>query len=160
LSALIEEALAKSPTLAIAAARVERAQAQAQQAGAARFPSLGAESATNASRLRLSAENLPEALESALPNDWSVRSNVGLSLNYQLDFFGRNRAACAAAPSQSKAAEADAADARLQLSTAVALAYAEFIRLCTDRDALRDAASMRQTSLALVRRRFDAGLEN
>src|SRR5690348_12164935 len=37
LTALIDEALAGSPTLAVAAARVHRAQGQAQQAGAARY---------------------------------------------------------------------------------------------------------------------------
>ena len=55
-----------------------------------------------------------------MPDDWSTQASAAISLNYQLDFFGRNRASFAAATSRAQAAEAEAAAARLQLSTAVA----------------------------------------
>lgn len=160
LNALIEEALADSPSLQIAAARLRRAQADAQQTGASRHPSITAQAGIENSRQDLSADNLPDVIRDAVPDDWSTRASAGLSLNYQLDFFGRNRAAFAAATSSAQAAEAEAAAARLQLSTAVALAYAEFVRLNADRLALEEAARLRQESLALVRERVRAGLEN
>jgi len=43
LTALIEEGLANSPQVAVAVARIKRAESEAQRAGAARLPSLGAE---------------------------------------------------------------------------------------------------------------------
>src|SRR5262249_38597172 len=62
LTALIEEALADSPTLAAAAARLARAQADAQQTNASRLPSVTGQTAIETSRQDLSADNLPDAL--------------------------------------------------------------------------------------------------
>jgi NodT family efflux transporter outer membrane factor (OMF) lipoprotein len=160
LTALIEEALSNSPTLQIAHARLRGAQAEAQQAGASRRPSVNAETALTNSRQDLTADNLPDLIRNAIPGDWSTTASAGVSLSYQLDFFGRNRAAFAAATTMAEAAEAEAASARLQLSTAIALAYAEFVRLNADRMALEDAARLRQASAVLVRQRVAAGLEN
>lgn len=160
LDALIEEALADSPSLSAAAARVRQAQAIAQQTGASRLPSIAAQSGANASRQHLSADNLPSIIGDALPNDWTTTSSAALKLDYQLDFFGRNRAAFAAATSNVSAAEAEAAEARLQLSTSVALAYAELLRLSADLDAANDAARTREASADLVRQRMANGLEN
>jgi len=160
LTALIEEALADSPSLQIAAARLRRAQADAQQTGASRYPSVNAEAGIDNSRRDLSADNLPDAIRDSVPGDWQTQAAAAVSLSYQLDFFGRNRAAFAAATSNAQAAEAEAAAARLQLSTAVALAYADFVRLNGDRLALEEAARLRQESVVLVRARLAAGLEN
>lgn len=160
LTALIDEALADAPTLAIAAARLRQAQADAQQAGAARYPSISGESGIETMRQDLSADNLPDVIRDAVPDDWSTQSSAALALNYQLDLFGRNRASFAAATSRAQAAEAEAASARLQLSTAVALAYAELVQLGYDRTALEEAARLRQQSASLVRERVRVGLEN
>lgn len=160
LTALIEEALADSPTLAAASARLRAAQAAAQQTGASRMPSINGQTALETSRQDLAADNLPDVLRNAMPEDWSTQANAAVSLEYQLDFFGRNRASFAAATSRADAAEAEAAAARLQLSTAVALAYAELGSLAADREALEDAARMRTHSAALTRDRVRVGLEN
>lgn len=160
LTALIEEALADSPSLVAAAARLARAEADAQQTNASRLPSVTGQTATETSRQDLSADNLPDAIRDAMPDDWSTQTSASISLQYQLDFFGRNRAGFAAATSRADAAKAEAAAARLQLSTAVALAYADFVRFHADEAALEDAARLRQRSLMLVRERVRAGLEN
>lgn len=160
LDALIGEALADSPTLAAASARLRRAQAEAQQAGSTRYPTISGQTAIETSRQDLSADNLTDVIRNAVPDDWSTRSSAALALNHQLDFFGRNRATFAAATSRGEAAEAEAAEARLQLSTAVALAYAEFVRLNADRAALQDAVRLREASATLVNQRVAAGLEN
>ena len=159
LSALIDEALRDSPTLAIAGARVRQAEAAAQQTGAALYPSVGAQGSVEQSRREVSGA-LPGAIQNGLPNDWTTQASASLQISYQLDFFGRNRAAFSAATSIVHAAEAEAASARLQLSTAVALAYAQFLAQCADRNALEDAAHMRQLSAELVRQKLEAGLEN
>lgn len=160
LSALIEEALADSPTLEAAAARLRRAQADAQQSGAARYPSLNGQTATETSRQDLQADNIPDAIRDTVPDDWSTQTSAAFSLQYQLDFFGRNRASFAAATSRAQAAEAEAAAARLQLSTAIASAYAELVRYTADARALEEAARLRQRSAMLVRERVRTGIEN
>ncbi|MBI1252233.1 MAG: efflux transporter outer membrane subunit [Alphaproteobacteria bacterium] len=160
LNALIEEALEDAPSLAAAAARVARAQADAQQSGAARLPSVSAQTQIETSQQDFSADNLPDVIRNAVPSDWSTRTNAAVTLQYQLDFFGRNRATFAAATSRAQAAEAEAAAARLQLSTAVALAYAEFVRLHAERAALEDALAVREASVELVAQRVIRGLEN
>lgn len=160
LNALIEEALADSPTLAGAAARLRQAQAAAQQTGSSRYPNVQAQTATEASRQDLHASNLPDAIRNAMPDDWQTQTTASVQLSYQLDFFGRNRAAFAEATSRTRAMEAEAAEARLQLSTAVALAYADFVRYAADRRQLQQAAELRQYSATLTRSRMDAGLEN
>jgi NodT family efflux transporter outer membrane factor (OMF) lipoprotein len=159
LTALIGEALRDSPTLAIAAARVRQAQGAAQETGAARYPSLGAQGSLQQSRRELSGD-LPNALPIGGSDEWATQGSASLQLSYQLDFFGRNRAAFAAATSAARAAEAEAASARLQLSTAVALAYAQLAQQCSDRNALEDAARMRQASFELVRQKVAAGIES
>jgi NodT family efflux transporter outer membrane factor (OMF) lipoprotein len=159
LTGLIEEALRDGPTLAIAAARVRQAQASAQETGAARYPSLSAQGSLQQTRRDLSGD-LAEALPISNSGAWTTQANASLELSYQLDFFGRNRAAFAAATSTARAAEAEAASARLQLSTAVALAYAQLAQQCADRNALADAARMRQASTELVRQKVAAGVES
>lgn len=160
LDALIEEALADSPTLAAAAARLRQAQAAAQQTGSSRYPNVQAQTSTEASRQDLHASNLPDAIRDAMPDDWQTQTSASVQLSYQLDFFGRNRASFAEATSRTRAAEAEAAEARLQLSTAVALAYAELVRYSADRRQLEEAARLRQYSATLTRDRVAAGLEN
>ncbi|MBL8551780.1 MAG: efflux transporter outer membrane subunit [Hyphomonadaceae bacterium] len=160
LNTLIEEALRDSPTLAAAAARVRRAEAAAQQAGAARYPSISTQSGVQASRTDISFDSAPAALNDLSSGDWTSRSSAALSIGYQLDFFGRNRASFAAATSQARAAEAEAAAARLQLSTAVAGAYAEMLRLTADRSAAEGTVRMRDDSARLVRQRVSSGVEN
>jgi NodT family efflux transporter outer membrane factor (OMF) lipoprotein len=160
LNALIEEALADSPSLEAAAARVRSAEAAAQRSGAARYPTIGAQNSAQALRQEFSADNLSDTLSGAFPDDWSSQSSAALKLDYQLDFFGANRAAFAAASSRADAAKAEETAARLQLAASVALAYAEFARLSADHDAAQDAARMRSTSLQLVRQRVGNGLEN
>ncbi|MES1201440.1 MAG: efflux transporter outer membrane subunit, partial [Pseudomonadota bacterium] len=160
LNTLIDEALADSPTLAVAAARLRQARAAAEQAGSARYPNIAGQASGNAVHQDLSGDNLPAAINSALPDDWTTQSNTALRLDYAIDFFGRNRAQFAAALSQSKAAAAEAAEARLELSTAVALTYAEFVRLAADRQAAEDAVQVREASARLVARRVANGLES
>ncbi|MEE2691569.1 MAG: efflux transporter outer membrane subunit [Pseudomonadota bacterium] len=160
LTALIDEALADSPSLEAAAARLRQAQAALQKAGAPLVPQISASGSALATRRDLSTGDLPESIGDSIADGWSTRGKAGAQLEYQLDFFGRNRAALAAAASDAKAAEAEAASARLQLSTAVALAYADLLRYCANRDALRETARLRADSAALVHQRERSGLEN
>jgi NodT family efflux transporter outer membrane factor (OMF) lipoprotein len=155
LNALIEEALKNAPDLDLAQARLKAAAAQVQGAGATRFPEVTA-----------SAE-LAEAKQSydflvprqALPNGWNGYGAATLNMSYELDFWGKNRAALAAAVSERRAAEVEIAQTRLILSTSVASAYAGLLHLYTLRDNATDTLSLREQTVALFGQRHRYGLE-
>jgi hypothetical protein len=70
----------------------------------------------------------------ALPQGWNGYGAATLNMSYELDFWGKNRAALAAAVSEQRAAEVEIAQTRLILSTSVASAYAGLLHLYTLRD--------------------------
>ncbi|MBL8550311.1 MAG: efflux transporter outer membrane subunit [Hyphomonadaceae bacterium] len=159
LSALIEEGLRDSPSLEAAAARVRQADALAQGAGAANLPDVSANASVASVRQSLNM-GFPDEFKSFLPQGWNTQGSASLRVSQQLDFFGRNRAKLSAARADAAAAEAEAAEARLQLSTAIAQAYADLSRFSADLTASQDVAALRERSAQLVTQRREAGLEN
>lgn len=159
LNRLEAEALEGSPDLAIAQARVGEARAATQQSGAALLPNLSLDGAAQPTKLSRN-EGLPPQIESAMPHGWHTNTLIAGDLHYELDLYGKNRAAFAAATSDQEAAEVDVAEARLVLSTSVAGAYAELVRLAADKQATADAVRIREQSAALFGRREAQGLEN
>ena len=153
LATLIGEALAGSPTMAVAEARVRRARANAQQAGAALQPSIDA---TASGGVLQASENL------GLPvaQGWQDFGQVALGLTFDLDLWGRNRANLRAALSEADAARADATYARLTLSTAIAASYADLARLAAVRDTASTNLRIREDTLRMMREREAQGLEN
>lgn len=160
LTSLIEQALAGSPTLAAAAARVRQAEASLIAARASRSPTVSGNGSLESSWQDLEAEGLPQPIRDSLPDDVQTKGSASLSISRQLDFFGRNRANIAAAVSNADAAKAEEATARLYLSTSVAQSYAELVRLYSDRAAAEDAIRVRTASADLVGQRLRNGLEN
>lgn len=160
LNALIAEALADSPTLAAAAARVRQAEASVMQAGSASSLHVSGDASVNSSYQDLDAGGLPQQIRDALPNDWRTQASASVQASRTLDFFGRNRANFAASTSLAEAAQAEAAAARLEISTGVALYYAELVRLYADRAAAEEAIRVREASNTLVQQRLVNGLEN
>jgi NodT family efflux transporter outer membrane factor (OMF) lipoprotein len=155
LDALIEEALHNAPDLDLAQARLKAAAAQVQGAGATRLPEVTA-----------SAE-IAEAKQSydflvprqALPKGWNGYGVATLNMSYELDFWGKNRSALAAAVSEQRAAEVEIAQTRLILSTSVASAYADLVHLYTLRDNAAETLALRMQTAALFRQRYQYGLE-
>jgi NodT family efflux transporter outer membrane factor (OMF) lipoprotein len=157
LNAIEDEAVKDAPTLRAAEARVRKAEALAQQAGAPFQPQLSGDAFAQGLQQTLN-QGFPKIDQSLLPRGLHDQEQIAANLSYQLDFFGRNRAALAAATSDAEAARADAAEAHLQLSTAVATTYAELGRLFALRDAALDAVKVQQTTLTLVAERRSTGL--
>ncbi|MFC3070847.1 efflux transporter outer membrane subunit [Phenylobacterium soli] len=155
LSQLIDEALKGSPTLAATNARVRRAEALAAQARGAELPTVSAEASAKEMKqsynIGIPAEFVPQGY-----NDYG---KLALDFSWELDFWGKNRAAVAAATSEARAAEAEAAEARLMLASNIALAYAEFGRLYTDRDVVARAIDLQNETSQLVRNRVANGLD-
>ncbi|HEY5071054.1 MAG TPA: efflux transporter outer membrane subunit [Caulobacteraceae bacterium] len=158
LSRLIDEALSGSPTLAQAAARLRAAAALADQSRAATLPSLsfnGEVAYAEQSR----ALGFPPFIQQLLPKGYQGTGRVTLDAAYDLDLFGKNRAALASAISESAASRADLAQARLTLSTGVAQAYGDLARLGAERDAAEATFRNRQESGRLVAQRVRNGLD-
>ncbi len=158
LDALETEALAGSPDLAAAAARLRQSQSIVERQQAAGKPQISGEASSQTTQQSLN-EGFPDTFKSFLPAGWHTQSRAAIDLQWDLDFFGANRARIAAATSQADAYAADRAAARLQLTTAVAAAYAELARLYQDRDAVIDALNVRQQSFTLISQRLQNGLE-
>jgi NodT family efflux transporter outer membrane factor (OMF) lipoprotein len=155
LTAMIEEALANSPSLDEAAARVRKAQAIAQQAGSRLKPNLDANAQGGVVR---QSENLGLP-PGATPVGWNDTATASLGLSYDLDLWGRNRATLRAALSEVEASRADEAAARLALSTGIASTYAELLRLASARHTAETDLRIRADGLRLIGLRLDQGLE-
>lgn len=156
LDALIDEALRSSPTLAAAQARIAKAQALAEQAGASLWPTLSANG---------SLQKYKQSYNAGVPADFVPKgyrnsARATLDFSYDFDLFGGNRAALAAATSEAEATRAEAAVSRLSLATSVAAAYADLAQLYADRDAAAEAVRIREHSSTLTAQRAVSGLEN
>ncbi len=158
LDALEAEALQGAPNLKAAEARVRSAQASVEVSRAALLPQVSGEGGVQTTKQSLN-EGYPAVFQQFLPAGYHTQTRIAADLDWQLDFFGRNRSALAAATSTEEAVQADAAAARLQLTVAVASAYADLIRLYADRAELVDALRVRRQSLQLVSQRLQNGLE-
>jgi len=154
LSSLVERALADNPTLKASQARVERARAGVSAAEAARRPQVGG--SFDATRERLSANAI---YPPPLGGSTVTLANLQAQASWDLDLFGRNRAALEAAVGNELAAQADRAAARLVLSTNVARTYLQLARLETQRDVAARALQQRGETLGLVSQRVRAGLD-
>lgn len=156
LNQLIEEALANSPDMTVAFARVRAAAAFSDVTAAATGPDLSAN--LDISGKKQSYNYLtPDAFT---PKGWNSYGLATLNLNWEIDFWGKNSAALASATSSLLASQAELADARLTLAANVASRYAELAQLFAQRDTLERALEIRLHSLKLTTERYDNGLEN
>ena len=155
LDQLMDEGLDGSPDLAAAMARFHTAQGLAQQAGAALLPSLDANASVD---YQNPSQNVAGAHEQ-VPGGWHATGAAGLSLNFDLDLFGKNRAALRAAKKDADAARFDVDEARLLLTTGIGSTYADLAALYAQRDNLEAALDIRNQSLKVVQARYNAGLE-
>jgi NodT family efflux transporter outer membrane factor (OMF) lipoprotein len=155
LNGLIEQALAQSPNLALARARVARAAAVVDNAEANDQPTIGLQA--DATRQRFTEHGIYPA-----PLGGSVRNiaTVQLGLSYDWDFFGRHEAQLRAALGQHRAAQADAAAARLGLAHAVSRSYVALARVQAQARLLAQQIQLSEQSRELVVQRARAGLDN
>ncbi|HXC59769.1 MAG TPA: efflux transporter outer membrane subunit [Steroidobacteraceae bacterium] len=155
LDALIDEALAGSPSLAVADARLQRARAYQDVAHGALTPQVSA--GTSVTQQKQSYNYLSPA--AMTPQGWNDYGRASLDFSWELDFWGKNRAALKAATSEVIAAEADARQARLLLTTSIAAAYAELAREYAAMDTAEASRALRSKTAELFTQRFGNGLE-
>jgi len=155
LDVLMGEALAGSPSLQIAQARLRAAQAEATRASGPRLPNVSVNAETT--RQRYSANGLYPA---PYAGNYFSDGRVALDFSYDLDFWGRNREVLESARAGVRAAQADHAAARLALTVAVARAYfnldLQFSLLAVAQSNLEQQNAI----LDLTRQRASRGLEN
>jgi len=156
LDALIGEALAGNPDLAMAAARLAAADAAARQSRASLGPTVSANAVAGGQQLSRNLGIPPQFV----PPGVLEQGLINLQAGWTIDLWGQGRAALRAARGEAAAVAVEAAQVRLMLAASVAAAYAEFgAALDAERVAIRAEAIRRQT-LDLTAQRVAAGLDN
>ncbi len=154
LDALIAEGLQRNPGLDAADARLRQARAQIGTAHADRLPKLSASGGYTGVRL-------PESMVGdELGGSYAGSGQAYLSFSYGIDLWGGKRAAWEAAVDSGHAAEVDAQAARLNLSAAIAEAYAQLGYAWTLHDVASEELARSQKTLDLTRQRRTAGIDS
>ena len=154
LDRLIAQAMQTSPSLKLAEARMARAQSVTEVADAATLPQVSGQ--LDATRQRFTANGLvPPALGGSVRETGTAQLNA----SWELDFFGKNRAALDAALGSAQAAEADAQAAKVLLASNIARSYFQLIRLNEQLTVTRRTLAQREETLKLVQDRVNAGLD-
>jgi len=155
LSGLIEEARLANLDIAVAIAQIEQADAQARIAGAPLLPAIGLNG--SASRLRSSQSTTAGGTTGSLGGSERDLLSGSLTASYEIDFWGKNRAAL-------RAAEESAVASRynrevVSLTTVVSVANTYF-QVLAARDRLRIAhenVASASRILDLIKQQFAAG---
>lgn len=108
-------------------------------------------------RQRFSSYDLFEG--TPLGGNWITESKIQLGVSYDLDFWGKNRAALESALSDDQAMEAESQSARLMLSTSVARTYIKLAALYAQRDVAERTIAQRRELVSLSGQRLRAGLD-
>ncbi|MEO8859554.1 MAG: efflux transporter outer membrane subunit [Burkholderiaceae bacterium] len=155
LSALVDQARAGSPTLAVARARLDRASALAEVSRAAGRPQ--GTLAADVTRQRYTENGLIPP-----PIAGTVRDNANLQANFSWspDWFGGHAAEIAASLDQARAAQADVAAASTGLAAQVARSYVALARLVAQRELAQRVLAQRNQAFDLTRQRTSAGLDS
>lgn len=150
MSALIEDALAHSPTVAQAQARIRETHASLRTERVDRLPNISA----SGTYLRAS---LPASGEGETGSDTMEIYNLGGMASWEPDLFGGGRRAVEKAGATLEQRDAELADTQVSLSAQVAQAY---IALRDGQARLKiqsESVALMQRSLTLYQQRRDAG---
>ncbi|WP_231497757.1 TolC family protein [Methylibium sp. T29-B] len=148
LARLIDAAQAGSPTLAIAAERVQQAEIAVRSAGATLFPSVSVSGNSGARR----ADPGP-----GFDASTSKSSSVSLGVSYEIDLWGRLAAGVKGAEASLAASRYDLETARLSLSTGVANAYFQVLALRMRIEIARDNLAIAERVFGIVESRYRNG---
>jgi len=147
LEALVAEALAGSPDLAMAMERVRQAEAQVGIAGASLFPTLNLGFGTSA-----------RATGGDAGSNRSEASSTTLSASYELDLWGRNAAGVRGAQESLRGTIYDRDTAQLTLISGVATGYFQLLSLRSRLALARENLAIAERVQALVAARAKNGV--
>jgi len=145
LDALVERAAVSNNSIAIAAARLAQSRAVLRATDADRLPQLG----LNAGAVR--------GAEAGSNGRAATLGTVGASLSYEVDLFGRLRAASDAATLDAQSREALLQSTRLLVQADVAQTYLALRAIDEERTLVRDTVVAYRDTLRLTERRHEAG---
>jgi multidrug efflux system outer membrane protein len=155
LDALQRQAMAQSPNITIAAARLEQARAVLRATSAGLLPnaSLG----VRAARSLISADRPLSSYSS--PNFATVQNDVlpALTVGYEIDLAGRIRRSVEGAAASAEQSVADLENVRLLLGTDLATAYFNLRATDIELDVLARSIALQRRSLDFVSTRHDLG---
>ncbi|MDB5806532.1 MAG: putative outer membrane protein [Betaproteobacteria bacterium] len=154
LNELIAAAVAGSPTMRTAQARLERAQSTIDVSRSALSPQLAADASSSRQRF---SENF--IYPPPFGGSWYTQNDARLNGSWELDLFGRNRAALDASIGTAHAAEADREAARVLLAARVASAYFNLAQTLEQRKVAEATLQDRMALEKLVAQRVGAGLD-
>lgn len=151
LDTVVARALAASPDLDAAYARVRSARAAAGLADSGFWPTLGANG--SAGRSRMSGSN-----NFRIPGRTNDNYSVGGSIAYEVDLWGRVRNESRAAEAEYRSSHADLAGARLLVAAETAGLWFDLRQAKAERAILADELTSRTQAHALYAAREKAGL--
>ena len=148
-------ALAGSPTLRAAVARVDEARAVARIARAEFFPQVTLDPSAKRER---TTGNLPTPIPFRVPAANLSTFNLPLDLSYEIDLWGRVRRSLESARAQAEASVSDHQNVLLTLTADVAINYFLVRTLDAEITALRRTVDSRSDSLRILQERLAAGV--
>jgi multidrug efflux system outer membrane protein len=155
LNPLVERALTGNQDLRVAAARLDQAREQVTVVRSELFPSISLSAA--AARGKTSA-NRPLALYS-VPSQSTVQNSfeLGPTVNYEADLFGRVRREVEGARASAQQAEADFENTRLVLTAQLVTDYFALRELDAEIAVVRDSLQLQRDALGFIASRHDLG---
>ena len=155
LDQLIDHALADSPDIERARARLALAQAGSEYATARSFPEVDLNFKSTTQRY---AEHglAPRAVAGEHRSD----NRFALDFTYELDLFGKNAAIAKSVEVQAASMETDLYTARVGLASAVARSWFALGEALAEREVIAATLAQRRRILALVRARVAEGLDS
>jgi len=155
LNGLMALALKENIGLKVATARLRHAQALVRVEGARLLPFLDAGAGIETGRFSANGFNV------ALRGENFVSAFITpLSLRYQFDFWGKNRAALEAALGEAAAEKAEQAEVLLQLTSAIARSYIQGRALRQQLDLAQAIVELRHDLLTMDETRLRLGLDS
>ena len=154
---LVEEALSANPDMRVAAERVNRAVASAQSAGAALNPQI--EAGLSSSRLKQNFVGFPFGVgEGGVPSSVSNSYGTTISVNWEPDIWGFNRAGVSAQIAQAQAEGQTYRAARASLAAQVLRAWLALAEANEKIDLVAESQQLLKTTYEIVRDRFESAL--
>ena len=150
LDGLVRDALASNTDIRVAIARLEKARASLREERGAREPQIGASG--GAQYGRLPGPSIPGEKRT------DVQVDVGLSVAYEVDLFGRVSRRIEAARGDVGAAEADADAVRVAIVSDTVRAYADAASFAERIAVAENIVALLDRSLALTERQHQIGV--
>jgi NodT family efflux transporter outer membrane factor (OMF) lipoprotein len=158
LGRIVEKALADNQNLKRSIDRLKQADAITQIEGSKLLPFVGSDWGMRQNRIP--SHGVVASYNPAIAGEEKTMAYINpMSMYYEFDFWGKNRAALDAALGERAAQEAEFAETQLVLTTAVARAYFRGLAAERQLQLAREMVRLRREALTIAETRFRTGLD-